>query len=288
VVALVVVSTFVVLVLGVLVAGLLRSHADILRSLHELGVGVGDPASAADARPGPAAPAAVALGPTAGARALGEAATVAGVTPAGDAAADGRVAGFRLPVHRRQVNERWLDQFCPWVYGAGFGWQIGTGLVTYIKTSAVYLMIVLAALTGDPLLALAIGALFGLVRGLAVLLGRTITNPAALAGFHRRFTELRPVVLGVVVAVEVPWRCSWRRSCHRGPRWSWWRSPLQRSWRRHRGRAGRCASERAQPRMLTALIRTGTIRTTTRRTPGPSCSRRSVPPYLVPTLSANS
>ena len=36
-VAFVVVSTFVVLVLGVLVAGLLRSHADILRSLHELG-----------------------------------------------------------------------------------------------------------------------------------------------------------------------------------------------------------------------------------------------------------
>ena len=48
-IALVVVSTFVVLVLGVLVAGLLRSHADILRSLHELGVGVGDPAAAATA-----------------------------------------------------------------------------------------------------------------------------------------------------------------------------------------------------------------------------------------------
>ncbi len=86
-VALVVVSTFVVLVLGVLVAGLLRSHADILRSLHELGVGVGDPSSAGDVRPGPAAPPAVAPGPTAGARALGEAATVAGLTPAGDARA---------------------------------------------------------------------------------------------------------------------------------------------------------------------------------------------------------
>ena len=34
-IALVVVSTFLVLLLGVLVAGLLRSHADILRSLHE-------------------------------------------------------------------------------------------------------------------------------------------------------------------------------------------------------------------------------------------------------------
>lgn len=119
------------------------------------------------------------------------------------AAADGRVAGFRLPVHRRQVNERWLDQFRPWVYGAGFGWQIGTGLFTFIKASAVYLMIVLAALTADPALALAVGVVFGLVRGLAVLLGRRITSPATLAGFHRRFAELGPVVLGVVVAVEV-------------------------------------------------------------------------------------
>jgi hypothetical protein len=44
-IALVIVSTFVVLLLGILVAGLLRSHADILRSLHELGAGVGDPAA---------------------------------------------------------------------------------------------------------------------------------------------------------------------------------------------------------------------------------------------------
>jgi hypothetical protein len=88
VVALVVVSTFVVLLLGILVAGLLRSHADILRSLHELGVGVGDPATP-DGHPGSGAP--VALGPTAGTPppglALGPAPAVAGLTPAGDARA---------------------------------------------------------------------------------------------------------------------------------------------------------------------------------------------------------
>ena len=54
-VALVIVSTFVVLVLGVLVAGLLRSHADILRSLHELGVGVGDPVASEASPPSAAA-----------------------------------------------------------------------------------------------------------------------------------------------------------------------------------------------------------------------------------------
>jgi hypothetical protein len=119
------------------------------------------------------------------------------------AASDTRLAGFRLPFHSRQVNERWLDQFRPWVYGAGFGWQIGAGLVTYIKTAALYLTIVLAALTADPVTALGIGVLFGFVRGLAVLLGRGITSPSALAAFHRRFTAMGPVVLAIVVAAEL-------------------------------------------------------------------------------------
>ena len=43
VVALAVVLSVVVLLLAVLVAGLLRSHADILKALHDLGVGVGEP-----------------------------------------------------------------------------------------------------------------------------------------------------------------------------------------------------------------------------------------------------
>lgn len=85
-VALVVVVTFVVLLLGILVAGLLRSHADILRSLHELGVGVGDPA---DTSQQPSARSAAPRIPTwsEGSRSLGPAPTVAGVTPSGDARA---------------------------------------------------------------------------------------------------------------------------------------------------------------------------------------------------------
>jgi hypothetical protein len=85
-VALVVVVTFVVLLLGVLVAGLLRSHADILRSLHELGVGVGDPAGTPEQ---PSARTASPRLPTwsESSSTLGPAPTVAGVTPAGDARA---------------------------------------------------------------------------------------------------------------------------------------------------------------------------------------------------------
>ena len=45
-VALAIVLSVVVLLLAVLVAGLLRSHADILKALHDLGVGVGEPSGA--------------------------------------------------------------------------------------------------------------------------------------------------------------------------------------------------------------------------------------------------
>ena len=93
---------------------------------------------------------------------------VAAVAALVSAASDLDPFGLHLPFHGRQVNERWLDQYRAWVYGGGFGWQIGVGLATYIMTAGIYLMILLAALTGDPLVALAIGAGFGLVRGLAI------------------------------------------------------------------------------------------------------------------------
>jgi hypothetical protein len=81
VIALLVVLTFVVLLLGVLVAGLLRSHADILRSLHELGVGVGDPTAPSTA----AVPVEMSSGPAG--MSLGLAPAIAGLTPSGDARA---------------------------------------------------------------------------------------------------------------------------------------------------------------------------------------------------------
>jgi hypothetical protein len=181
------------------------------------------------------------------------------------AAADARLGGFHLPVHRRQVNERWLDQFRPWVYGAGFGWQIGTGLVTYIKTAALYLMIVLATLTADPWVALSIGALFGLVRGLAVLLGRGITTAQALTAFHRRFTGAWPVMLRVVVASETAAAvlCAWLLSP--------WAAvgvvALGSGGAVVRVRGRWASPARApEPSVETGTVRTGTVRTDTVRT----------------------
>jgi hypothetical protein len=120
------------------------------------------------------------------------------------AAGDLGLLGFRIPLLRRQVNERWLDQYRPWVYGAGFGWQIGTGLTTYVMTMAVFATIIVAALTASPLLAASVGLVFGLARGAAVLVGAGITTPEALRRVHRRFDAWRrPVWLAVVVVQAV-------------------------------------------------------------------------------------
>jgi hypothetical protein len=117
-------------------------------------------------------------------------------------ASDLDLFGLHLPYHGRQVNERWLDRYRAWVYGGGFGWQIGVGLATYITTAGIYLMILLAAMSGEPLFALVLGAGFGLVRGLAILAGRSITSPDSLLQVHRRFGVLRqPVRLAVAATL---------------------------------------------------------------------------------------
>jgi MFS family permease len=133
-----------------------------------------------------------------GEAALGTAAVLAAVTIASDL----KIGGFRLPSHTRQVNETWLDQFRAWVYGGGFGWQIGVGLATYVTTAAVYLMIAMAALTGSPVVAFAIITGFGFVRGLAVLVGRNLTTPERLFALHRRLDELLPTAQRAIVAVQ--------------------------------------------------------------------------------------
>lgn len=129
---------------------------------------------------------------------VGAAALLAATTIASDLA----LGGFRLPSHTRQVNEGWLGQYRSWVYAGGFGWQIGVGLATYVTTAAVYLMLALAALTTSPLAAFAIVTGFGLVRGLAVLLGRSLTTPQRMLALHRRLEELLPVAQRSIVLVQ--------------------------------------------------------------------------------------
>jgi hypothetical protein len=111
--------------------------------------------------------------------------------------------GVDLPIFKRQVNDAWLRRYRSWVYGAGFGWQIGVGVATYIMTAGVFLTIGLAVLTASPLAALGIGLAFGTVRGSAVFLGRSATTPAALGAVHARLDAWGPAARHAAADVQV-------------------------------------------------------------------------------------
>lgn len=99
---------------------------------------------------------------------------------------DARVGGVRLPTITRQVDERWLHKYRGWVYGLGFGFQLGTALATIVSSAAVYLALVAAVLTRSTLAGIVIGLVFGAIRGTSIVLAARIDSAEALRQFHRR------------------------------------------------------------------------------------------------------
>lgn len=95
-------------------------------------------------------------------------------------AADLGLAGLRVPSIHRQVNEDWLTTYRGWVYGVGFGYQLGLGLVTIVATSTVWLTWVAAAMTGSWQRGLLLGATFGATRGAFIFATRRVEDPASL------------------------------------------------------------------------------------------------------------
>jgi hypothetical protein len=94
--------------------------------------------------------------------------------------AGGRPPRVRLPSWQRQVDEQWLGRYRGWVYGLGFGAQLGFGLVTIITSATVYAVVLVMVWSGDVPAGLATGGTFGLVRALPVLLGRRVQEPVSL------------------------------------------------------------------------------------------------------------
>ncbi len=103
-------------------------------------------------------------------------------------------SGRPLPSLRRQVDEDWLHEYRGWVYGAGFGFQLGAGVLTYITSAAVPVAVVAALLVDHVLAAVAIMATFGLARGLSIIPARTIDTSDRLVAFHRRLQATAPAV----------------------------------------------------------------------------------------------
>ena len=143
-------------------------------------------------------------GATAGGAALGGALGAAGTVVPG-AATDGwrlgalaaaaagaafwDLAKWDFPV-RRQVNEDWISAYRSWVYGLGFGLQLGAGFATVVNTALVPVFMLGAALVGSLEGGLVIGAAFGAVRGLSVTINRQVSTADDLRILHRRLDGL--------------------------------------------------------------------------------------------------
>ncbi|HEY7719135.1 MAG TPA: sulfite exporter TauE/SafE family protein [Pedococcus sp.] len=100
---------------------------------------------------------------------------------------DLRSGGHGVPSWRRQVDEQWLGRYRGWVYGVGFGAQLGFGLVTIVTSTTTYAAVLLAVLSGSPAAGLAIGGVFGLVRALPSVLLAGVHTPQQL---HRVFSRV--------------------------------------------------------------------------------------------------
>ncbi len=112
---------------------------------------------------------------------------------------------FAVPGPRRQVNERWLDEYRGWVYGVGFGAQLGLGVSTVVSSAATYLMLIAALLTGSVSGGVLIAGCFGAVRGLTLLAGAHVRTPGQLLVLHARLRRWRAPAerLGLVTLTAI-------------------------------------------------------------------------------------
>ena len=90
----------------------------------------------------------------------------------------------RVPGPRRQVDERWLDRYRGWVYGLGYGAQLGVGLATVITSAATYLAVIAALLSARPAYGAVIVGAYGAIRGLTPLAAAGVRSPEQLFALH--------------------------------------------------------------------------------------------------------
>ena len=117
-----------------------------------------------------------------------------------------------VPGPHRQVNERWLDEYRGWVYGLGFGIQLGLGVTTVVSSAATYVALLAAFLAPNVAGGAVIMGCFGAVRGLTLLAAARIRTPRQLLALHRRLARSREravwagagVLAAVVVAALAP------------------------------------------------------------------------------------
>ncbi len=96
-----------------------------------------------------------------------------------------------VPGPRRQVDERWLDRYRGWVYGVGYGSQLGMGITTVVTSAATYVALLAAVLAGRAGTGMLIVGSYGALRGLTPLLGAGVRTPVQLGALHARLQRVQ-------------------------------------------------------------------------------------------------
>jgi hypothetical protein len=107
----------------------------------------------------------------------------------------------RVPGPRRQVDRGWLDAYRGWVYGSGFGAQLGLAVTTVVTSAATYLAVLCAVLSGSAAAGAAVLGSHGAVRGLTPLVAARVDRPERLMALHVRLQALRAPVAVALTAV---------------------------------------------------------------------------------------
>jgi hypothetical protein len=113
--------------------------------------------------------------------------------------------GLRVPGPHRQVNEDWLARYRGWVYGGGFGLQLGAAFTTIVPSSITYLAFGCALLSGSVGAGALIGAIFGLARALPIYATARVQDWGELRAFmgdlQQRFASVRRAVIVTQIGV---------------------------------------------------------------------------------------
>lgn len=117
------------------------------------------------------------------------------------------IRGKRVPALRRQVNELWLTQYRGWVYGLGFGLQLGFALATIVTSMTTYATLIAAFLTGSVGWGALIGGVYGLTRGLSLWPAGRVHSLERLASLNlwldRWSKRSGYIAMGVLMAAGV-------------------------------------------------------------------------------------
>lgn len=128
-------------------------------------------------------------------------AVVLAVAAAAAALADG--LALRSPGPRRQVDEDWLGRYRGWVYGAGFGAQLGAGVTTIITTSTIWLCLAAELLCGSVTGGAVIGVAFGAARAAPLLGSARMRTYGELQRRHAAVAQLAPTARRATTAAAV-------------------------------------------------------------------------------------